>query len=364
MPLNLPNLLTWLRILFIPLVIGVFYLPGGWLTPVQANLLATAFFVVAAVTDWLDGYLARKLNQTSAFGAFLDPVADKLMVAAALIVLVDLDRNDLWESGGSTLLRYLEEHPEVERRLMESPIDELNGADQFYRAGVLDLRGHYAEARELERLAHLSVYTPEYQAATQQQIESTLQLLAAHTGPIFDLASGRGGLALRMLEHLPNPVVMTDFSLRVLREDRRRLIALGLYDRVSLLAFDARRTPFRDGAVGLMTTYAGLGNIEQPGSLLRELRRAVSGRFLALSFFCPEDDQANGDLLRQAGMEQMLFRRLALQHFAEAGWQVSVRGAIEARVAPTPRSALIPNATVDGFPVAETVLEFCLLDAE
>ena len=92
MPLNLPNLLTWLRILFIPLVIGVFYLPGGWLTPVQANLLATAFFVVAAVTDWLDGYLARKLNQTSAFGAFLDPVADKLMVAAALIVLVDLDR--------------------------------------------------------------------------------------------------------------------------------------------------------------------------------------------------------------------------------------------------------------------------------
>ncbi len=92
MPLNLPNLLTWLRILFIPLVIGVFYLPGGWLTPVQANLLATALFVVAAVTDWLDGYLARKLNQTSAFGAFLDPVADKLMVAAALIVLVDLDR--------------------------------------------------------------------------------------------------------------------------------------------------------------------------------------------------------------------------------------------------------------------------------
>jgi CDP-diacylglycerol--glycerol-3-phosphate 3-phosphatidyltransferase/cardiolipin synthase len=92
MPLNLPNLLTWLRILFIPLMVGVFYLPDGWMTPHEANLLAAAFFGVAALTDWLDGFLARALGQTSAFGAFLDPVADKLMVAAALIVLIDLGR--------------------------------------------------------------------------------------------------------------------------------------------------------------------------------------------------------------------------------------------------------------------------------
>lgn len=92
MPLNLPNLLTWLRILLIPLVIGVFYLPAHWLSFSEVNGLATVFFAVAAITDWFDGYLARKLNQTSAFGAFLDPVADKLMVAAALIVLVDLHR--------------------------------------------------------------------------------------------------------------------------------------------------------------------------------------------------------------------------------------------------------------------------------
>ncbi|MFZ5826978.1 MAG: class I SAM-dependent methyltransferase, partial [Bacillota bacterium] len=275
----------------------------------------------------------------------------------------DLPRNDYWEASGSALLSYLEEHPDVEKRLMESPLEALNGADQFYRAGVLDLRGHYKEARELERLAFRSIYTPEYQAATQQQMAQLIELLQAHTGPIFDLASGRGGLALRMLEHLPNPVVMTDFSPRVLRENRRRMTALGLYDRVSLLAFDARRTPFRDGSVGLLTTYHGLGNIEQPGGLLRELRRAASGRFLAVSFFCPEDDPVNGDLLRQAGMEQMLFRHLALQNFAAAGWEVAIRSAIAARATPTPRSAIFPDATVDGFPVAETVLEFCLLDA-
>jgi CDP-diacylglycerol--glycerol-3-phosphate 3-phosphatidyltransferase/cardiolipin synthase len=92
MRLNVPTLLTWLRIVMIPLVIGVFYLPGAWLTSWERNLIATVVFAVAAITDWLDGYLARKLNQQSAFGAFLDPVADKLMIAATLIVLVELQR--------------------------------------------------------------------------------------------------------------------------------------------------------------------------------------------------------------------------------------------------------------------------------
>jgi CDP-diacylglycerol--glycerol-3-phosphate 3-phosphatidyltransferase/cardiolipin synthase len=92
MPLNIPNLLTWARILLIPLVVGVYYMP---LTPTEQNFIATAAFLVAAVTDWIDGWLARKLNQMSAFGAFLDPVADKLMVAAALVMLVHLNRADV-----------------------------------------------------------------------------------------------------------------------------------------------------------------------------------------------------------------------------------------------------------------------------
>jgi CDP-diacylglycerol--glycerol-3-phosphate 3-phosphatidyltransferase/cardiolipin synthase len=92
MPLNLPNLITWLRIILIPLMIGVFYLPDDWLPYQGKNIAACAIFVVAALSDWLDGYLARALDQTSAFGAFLDPVADKLVVAAALIMLVQLER--------------------------------------------------------------------------------------------------------------------------------------------------------------------------------------------------------------------------------------------------------------------------------
>lgn len=94
MPFNLPIFLTWLRIVAIPLLIAVYYLPASWASAHERDLAATLIFVSAALTDWADGYLARKLNQTSAFGAFLDPVADKLMVAAALIVLVQLGRTD------------------------------------------------------------------------------------------------------------------------------------------------------------------------------------------------------------------------------------------------------------------------------
>jgi len=90
MPFNIPNLLTWFRIVMIPVFFAVFYVSDSTLSLHHKHLVSTLIFALAAITDWLDGYLARTLNQTSAFGAFLDPVADKLMVAAALIMLVNL----------------------------------------------------------------------------------------------------------------------------------------------------------------------------------------------------------------------------------------------------------------------------------
>lgn len=90
---TIPTLLTWARMVAIPLIIGVFYLP---IDAKLQNLLATAIFVISALTDWFDGYLARRLNQASSFGAFLDPVADKLLVCASLLILLDLNRVDVF----------------------------------------------------------------------------------------------------------------------------------------------------------------------------------------------------------------------------------------------------------------------------
>ena len=90
---TIPTIMTWTRIVAIPLIVGVFYLP---LDEANRNLIATVMFVVFAATDWLDGFLARRLNQTSSFGAFLDPVADKFLVCASVLVLVDLQRADVF----------------------------------------------------------------------------------------------------------------------------------------------------------------------------------------------------------------------------------------------------------------------------
>jgi cardiolipin synthase (CMP-forming) len=95
MPLNIPNLVTLSRIILIPLLIGIYYLPDDWLSWEGKNITATTVFILAGITDWLDGYLARRLNQMSAFGAFLDPVADKLIVVGALLVLLYLGRVDM-----------------------------------------------------------------------------------------------------------------------------------------------------------------------------------------------------------------------------------------------------------------------------
>lgn len=87
--LNLPTLFTWARIVAIPLIVAIFYMP--W-PQADRNLVASVLFIVVALTDWLDGWLARRLNQTSAFGAFLDPVADKFLVCASLLILLELGR--------------------------------------------------------------------------------------------------------------------------------------------------------------------------------------------------------------------------------------------------------------------------------
>ena len=86
--------LTWARIAMIPLVVGIFYLPDSWLAPHWKNITGCWLFILAAITDALDGYIARRWGMASKLGEFLDPVADKLMVSAALIVLLSLGRVD------------------------------------------------------------------------------------------------------------------------------------------------------------------------------------------------------------------------------------------------------------------------------
>ena len=149
--LTLPTLLTWARIVAIPLIVGLFYLPAE---PVTRNLAATVLFVVVALTDWLDGYLARKLNQTSSFGAFLDPVADKFLVCASLLVLVDLS-DPAWPEQLHTVHAILDGlGARAPRRLVANQIDRCP-AGELERARALAPDALFVSATAGLGLQHL-----------------------------------------------------------------------------------------------------------------------------------------------------------------------------------------------------------------
>lgn len=278
-----------------------------------------------------------------------------------LFLTPDLQRNDLWEQVESGLMQHLRTHPELERQLTEVPLETLALADRFFRAFVLEERGKYLEAKIAEDSANQGLYISEYKNCRDSQFDYVIERLSTTRGAIVDLASGRGYLVEALLRRLTRHIVMTDFSPRTLRADRRRLESLGLYDRVSLLAFDARRTPFRDAAVETLTTNLGLQNIEEPGLLLQELRRIVAGEFLAISHFFPEEDKANTKVIHEAGLETMLYRRTALEQYAGAGWNVEMKNTCTGEAHPTPPSELFGGVRADGLPVANTRLEWCVL---
>ncbi len=280
-----------------------------------------------------------------------------------LFLTPDLPRNDLWEEGSQRLSGWLRERPDVEVKLMDVPLSDLGPVDRFFRGLVHEERGQFEEAERAVESAWSGLYTEEYLACSEAQFEFVIDELSAGKGPIVDLASGRCTLVADLVRSLDRPIVATDFSPRVLRRDRAWLTHRNLYDGVSLLAFDARRTPFRDGSVETMTTNLGLPNIEEPGRLLEELRRIVSGRLLAISTFYPEDDAANLAVLREHGLIDSMLRESTMSAFVEAGWRANIRNAVRGIAKPTPKGAVIAGGGIDALPVAETTLEWCVIDA-
>lgn len=273
----------------------------------------------------------------------------------------DLTRNDLWEQSESGLVKFLREHPEIERQLMEAPLETLNSTDQFFRMFVLEERGNFEEAKRVEKSTGMRLYTPEVLNCLNSQTDYVINWLSSSSGPIVDLASGRGYLVEKIVQKLKRPVAATDFSISVLRKNLTRLKGSELYDNISFLAFDARRTPFRDRAISIMTTNLGLANIEEPGSLLKELRRVVNGTLVSISHFYPEEDEENAKVICDAKLDKLLFKHSALEYFQKSGWEVEIKNSCACKASPTPPSNVLEGAKIDEIPVADTFLEWCVL---
>lgn len=161
----LPTMLTWFRIILVPFFVGVYYLPDSLLAMPNKNITATVIFLFAAITDYLDGYLARKMNLESKFGAFLDPVADKALVAASLVVLVNLHRTFVFaaiiiivrEIAISALREWMAQLGEV-KSVAVAYLGKLKTAFQMIAIGFLlfDYRGYGIDANLIGNLFMLA----------------------------------------------------------------------------------------------------------------------------------------------------------------------------------------------------------------
>jgi uncharacterized protein YbaR (Trm112 family) len=280
-----------------------------------------------------------------------------------LLLTPDLPRDDLWAQVDNRLSQHFAENPDLESQLMDVPLETLNAADQFLRGKLLEERGQYAEAKSISDKAFAGLYTPEYLACSERQYAYVIEQVKSTGSPVIDLASGRGYLVQRMLEQGIQPVVATDLSPSVLRRNRRWFEFLGLYDSLSLVACDARRMPFKDGSVGVMTTNVGLMNVGESGDVLSELKRIAGGVFWAVNCFYPATDETNAAAIRQFGLDAFLFEEETRRTFAAANWQLEIANCCSAPAKPTPASELL-GIGIDGLPVTDTELTWCTLVAK
>ena len=285
------------------------------------------------------------------------PIRDGIGV----FLTTDLKQNDLWEQVDSRLDQLLKQYPEIEKRLMDAPLDTLGAVDQHFRGDVHLNRGEREAATTAYSIARKGLYSADTIKCWDNQMDYVINEVSQSKGPIVDLASGACGLVRRMLKALPNSIVVTDFSPTVLVRNRKWLMEQGLYDRVSLLAIDARQTPFATDSISFLTTLLGLNNIQNPGNLLEELSRIVNGKLLAVSNFYPEDDKENGAMIEAGGLAETHYRARLLEHFQNAGWAVEVKNSRSIKTIPAPPGVVLEGARVDGLPVQSACLEHCVL---
>lgn len=211
------------------------------------------------------------------------------------------------------------------------------------------------------RTALKKIYTTELMEAWDSQQTYVLEQLKGTTAPIIDIASGRAYFVELLLKNLPNDIMATDFSPTVLMRDKQYFQVNGMYDKLSLIAFDARRTPFKDNSVEYMTSNVGINNIENAGNVVEELCRICGKMFTPIMIYINENDTVHMDFMKNMGMESLATEKNALSYFSSQPWNCSVENRIDAHIKPTPKGVILDDLGIDGLPLEDTIEEYCVL---
>lgn len=280
----------------------------------------------------------------------------------AVFLTNDLLRNDLWEQSESELEKYLRKNPDIYDKLMNAPEDEMNGADHWFKATYFELKNDFEISSRTFKNAFKKIYTKDYVDGWESQIDFILNNIESNK-PIIDIASGKGYLVEKLLKETKNYVVATDFSPTILTRNKEYYKYKGLYNRLSLIAFDARKTPFKDNSIEILTSNMGLQNIEQPGEVIKEMNRITKGIFMPVMFFIGEDDKIHLDFFNKYLSIAYATRENAIETFKSVGWNVDIVNSFLASIKPTPEGEILKGASIDGFPIVDTKIEFCVIEA-
>ncbi len=280
----------------------------------------------------------------------------------AVFLTKALSRNDLWEKSESGLEKYLRENPDIYEKLMNTPEEELNGADYCYKASYFEMKRDFTTSSRMFKNAFEKIYTQDYIEGWKSQMDFIVKEIEDDK-PIIDIASGKGYLVEKLLEETKSFIVATDFSPTILARNKEYFKFKGFYDRLSLISFDARKTPFKDNSIITLTSNMGIQNIEQPGEVISEMNRITKKDFMSVMQFIDEGDKVHMDLFNKFGSVAYATRDKASETFKKIGWNVKVCNSYIANIKPTPEGEILKGAGVDRFPIVNTKIEYCVIQA-
>ena len=274
-----------------------------------------------------------------------------------------LSRNDLWEQSKGGLEKYLDENHDVYVKLMNTPEEELSGADYWFKAAYYEMKKDFKNSSMMFEHAAEKIYTKDYINGWESQMNYIINNVPNRNVPVVDIASGRGYLVEKLLSQTGNYIIATDFSPTVLIRNKEYYKFKGLYDRLSLIAFDARMTPFKDNSIEFITSNLGIQNIEQPGKVIDEMYRICKSKFLSVMQFINKDDKVHMDLISKFGSTAYATRDNAFETFKNSGWMVDIANSYIARIKPTPKGSILSGGEIDGFPIEDTNVEYGVIAA-
>jgi len=261
------------------------------------------------------------------------------------------DSDDNWARGENWLKNLIADNPDIREKIMNTAIDEMNAADIMIKSMICKIEGNHSEATALNKIWRKKAYKEESSAASSAQIEYIVNSLKDEKDFILDIASGSGRLVSEFLEKTDKLIVSSDISFNIMQQAKKIAEQNGFGDRVSYIAFDLNKSPFRDKSVKIITTFVGLQNISYPEKIFGEIRRICGGKLYSACVFCCEDNIVNLKALEEGGLDKTWVKSKYIDEFDRAGFTSVIENSIITLDEPTPVGEIVKGVKIDGFPV-------------